>query len=149
MFFVVFFKPKTLSFPMQNKKVTQSCFRLCFQHREMKYKHAEVMMAMSRNHFQAELEVYKRHHNAIYEALLEVMAANHNCHRKALEEIHDRDVVELKKAMDPQLREHMKQLAKKHKDKQELSRWDTQLLPASVPFLLFLSLCPPLLCRSC
>lgn len=138
------FLPKTLSFPMQNKKVTQSCFHLCFQHREMKYKHAEVMMAMSRDHFQAELDVYKRHHNAIYEALLEVMAANHNCHRKALEEIHDRDVVELKKAMDPQLREHMKQLAKKHKDKQELSRWKTQLPLLPVPFFLLEPPTPPL-----
>ncbi|XP_070179515.1 1-phosphatidylinositol 4,5-bisphosphate phosphodiesterase classes I and II-like [Littorina saxatilis] len=92
------------------------------EHREMKYKHADVMMGMSKDHFQVELEVYKRHHNAIYDALYEVMTANHNCHKKALDEIHDRDVVELKKAMDPQIREHMKQLAKKHKDKQELSR---------------------------
>ena len=90
----------------------------------MKYKHADNLMTMGRDHAQAELEVFKRHHGTVYDALFEVMTANHNCHKKALQEIHDRDVVELKKAMDPQIREHMKQLAKKHKDKQELSRYD-------------------------
>lgn len=92
------------------------------QHREMKYKHSEVMLNMGRGHLEAELEISKRGHGAIYDVLTEVMTANHNCHKKALEEIHDRDVVDLKKAMDPQIREHMKTLAKKHKDKQELSR---------------------------
>nr|KAG5690368.1 hypothetical protein BaRGS_001290 [Batillaria attramentaria] len=92
------------------------------QHRDMKYDHAQAIMTMSREHFQVELEVYKRHRDAIYDALFSVMTTNHECHKKALDEIHDRDVVELKKAMDPQIREHMKALAKKHKDKQELSR---------------------------
>ncbi|KAL8603606.1 hypothetical protein ACOMHN_005548 [Nucella lapillus] len=92
------------------------------KHREMKYKHADVLMAANRDHFQAEMDVHKRHHTSLFDTLFEAMAANHNAHRKKLEEFHAQDVGDLKKAMDSQVRERMKELARKHKDKQELSR---------------------------
>ncbi|XP_076443085.1 1-phosphatidylinositol 4,5-bisphosphate phosphodiesterase classes I and II-like [Babylonia areolata] len=89
---------------------------------DMRYRHADTLRRMDCEHFQAEAEVLKRHHTAVYDALFEVLGTNHSTHKKSLQDIHDRDVVHLKKAMDPQIRDHMKQLAKKHKDKQELAR---------------------------
>ena len=41
---------------------------------------------------------------------------------KRLDEIHDKEVAELKKKLDAHNREEMKVLAKKHKDKSELDR---------------------------
>ncbi|XP_076463725.1 1-phosphatidylinositol 4,5-bisphosphate phosphodiesterase beta-1-like [Babylonia areolata] len=90
--------------------------------RGTKYKHADVMMALNRDHLQAQLDVHKRHHSALYDALFEAMAASQAAHRKRLDETHAHDVLELKKKRDPQIREHMKLLARKHTDKHELSR---------------------------
>lgn len=50
------------------------------------------------------------------------MQNTHTCHFRALDEIHDREVGELKKKMDSESRDYMKYLGKKHKDRQELSR---------------------------
>lgn len=69
-----------------------------------------------------QLELQNRHHEQIYDILKKLMETNHATHAKALEEIHDKEVTELKKRMDYQSREHMKVLGKKHKDKQELLR---------------------------
>lgn len=95
---------------------------MSLQHREMKYQHIQKYVALTRDQYQAEMDLFLQHHEPVYEALAAVMASNHECHQKALDEVHARDVVELQKAMDPQFREQMKMLAKKHKDKQELSR---------------------------
>ncbi|KAL8572076.1 hypothetical protein ACOMHN_026701 [Nucella lapillus] len=89
---------------------------------EMRYKQGDTLKTMDCEHYQAEAHVWKRHHTAVYEALMQVLASNHNCHHKGLQDIHDRDVANLKKVMDVQIRDHVKQLAKKHKDKQELAR---------------------------
>lgn len=75
-----------------------------------------------------ELELRTRHHDLIYDVLNKLMEANHAAHAKALDEIHDKEVTELKKNMDYQSREYMKILGKKHKDKQELSRLDIYIL---------------------
>ena len=42
---------------------------------------------------------------------------------KRLDDLHDKEVAELKKKLDGLSREEMKSLAKRHKDKSELSRW--------------------------
>lgn len=88
----------------------------------MKAFHARNMMKLCKQHYQLVLEVQNRHHGCIYDILQKLMEDNHSAHAKALEEIHDSEVTELKKKMDLQSREHMKILGKKHKDKQELSR---------------------------
>ena len=46
---------------------------------------------------------------------------------KCLDEIHDKEVGELKKKLDLQNREEMKLLAKKHKDKNELARYSVDI----------------------
>ena len=51
-----------------------------------------------------------------------MVSSSQASHIKQLEEVHDQDVAALKKVMDSQVREHMKQLAKKHKNKELLSR---------------------------
>lgn len=93
-----------------------------FQHREMKASHSRSMLKLCKEHCQLELEVKSRHHEHIYDVLAKLMEANHSGHAKTLDEIHDREVKELKNRMDAKSRDHMKQLGKKHKDKQELSR---------------------------
>ena len=53
---------------------------------------------------------------------------------KRLDDIHDKEVTELKKKLDGQNREEMKALAKKHKDKSELDRYTknvTQMVDCS------------------
>ena len=44
--------------------------------------------------------------------------------KKKLDEIHDKEVNDLKKKLDAQNREEMKALAKKHRDKNELARFE-------------------------
>ncbi len=46
---------------------------------------------------------------------------------KKLDDIHDKEVGELKKKLDSQNRDEMKQLAKKHRDKNELARLDLEI----------------------
>lgn len=94
-----------------------------FQHREMKSSHNDSIMKLCKDHYQLVLELQTKHHEHIYDALNKLMETNHAGHTKALDEIHDREVNDLKKKMDAQSRDHMKVLGKKHKDKQELSRY--------------------------
>lgn len=88
----------------------------------MKAAYANSVMKVCKEHFMMELELQRKHHDHIYDVLQKLMEANHAAHAKALDEIHDKEVTELKKIMDSQSREIMKELGKKHKDKQELSR---------------------------
>ncbi|XP_067682324.1 1-phosphatidylinositol 4,5-bisphosphate phosphodiesterase beta-1-like isoform X2 [Haliotis asinina] len=92
------------------------------QIRELKQNQTQIYVALCKDHYQAEMNIYLRHHDAIYSSLQQLFDASQASHNKRLEELHDREVGELKKKMDQQNREHMKVLAKKHKDKQELSR---------------------------
>ncbi|RUS73878.1 hypothetical protein EGW08_018364 [Elysia chlorotica] len=92
------------------------------KHREMKASQAKALLVLGKEHFQMELDVEARHHEAMYDVLHTIMEADHASHVKMLNGIHDSEVTELMKKMDVQNREHMKMLSKKHKDKQELSR---------------------------
>ncbi|XP_071081151.1 1-phosphatidylinositol 4,5-bisphosphate phosphodiesterase beta-1-like [Haliotis cracherodii] len=92
------------------------------QIRDMKQNQTQIYVALCKDHYQAEMNIYLRHHDAIYSSLHQLLDTSQASHSKRLEELHDREVGELKKKMDQQNREHMKVLAKKHKDKQELSR---------------------------
>ncbi|CAL1539426.1 unnamed protein product [Lymnaea stagnalis] len=92
------------------------------KHREMKATHNMSVMKLCKEHYQLEMEVKSRHHEHMFDVLAKLMETNHAGHARSLDEIHDREVTELKKNMDAKSRDHMKLLGKKHKDKQELSR---------------------------
>ena len=92
------------------------------QHKELKQSHAQILVAKNIDLFSAETNVYVRHHEHLYGVLQGLLAANHAQHKAQLVQLYDREVYELKKRMDQQSRDHMKALARKHKDKSELSR---------------------------
>ena len=52
-----------------------------------------------------------------------ITVSKQDSQKKKLDEIHDKEVNELKKKLDAQNREEMKALAKKHRDKNELARY--------------------------
>lgn len=90
--------------------------------KELRKSNAEVFVEMCKSHFQAELDVYIRHNTPIYETLRVVMDQNHKEHINKLQLIHDQEVKDLTKRMEAESKEQMRQLAKKHKDKQAISR---------------------------
>ncbi|CAG5124299.1 unnamed protein product, partial [Candidula unifasciata] len=92
------------------------------KHQDVKAAYSFTVKNICKEHYHMELELKTRHHDQIYDVLHKLMEANHAAHAKALDEIHEKEVIELKKKMDYQSREYMKILGKKHKDKQELSR---------------------------
>ncbi|XP_050405762.2 1-phosphatidylinositol 4,5-bisphosphate phosphodiesterase beta-1 isoform X2 [Patella vulgata] len=92
------------------------------KYKELTLTQAQVFVALCDDHYQAEKNVYENYNTPIYDCLLSLMDSNHLAHKKRIEELYDREVAELTKRMDAQSRDHMKLLAKKHKDKQELSR---------------------------
>lgn len=51
----------------------------------LKKSHAENFVAMCKDHFQAEMEIYMKHSNPVYDTLREVMDQNHKEHEKRLE----------------------------------------------------------------
>ncbi|XP_041352677.1 1-phosphatidylinositol 4,5-bisphosphate phosphodiesterase beta-1-like [Gigantopelta aegis] len=92
------------------------------KHKELKQSHAQILVAKNIDLYCAEMNIYIRHHEHIYGVLQNLMIANHSQHKQQLMQLYDREVFELKKRMDQQSRDHMKTLARKHKDKSELSR---------------------------
>ncbi|ESO90162.1 hypothetical protein LOTGIDRAFT_123959 [Lottia gigantea] len=92
------------------------------KYKELKCTQAQVFVALCKDHYQAEQSVYQNYNTPIYDCLITLMEASHASHKKRIEDLYDREVAELTKRMHAQSRDHMKLLAKKHKDKQELSR---------------------------
>lgn len=88
----------------------------------MKRTQAEVFVELCQDQFKAEMEVYQRYHEPMHDSLKQVVENNHQEQLRRISQIHDLEVQDLKKRMDAQSRDDMKALAKKHKDKQELSR---------------------------
>ena len=80
------------------------------------------MLQLCRTKLQTELSVTLKYHPQLYDQLQSLMETSQVQQIKRLGDIHDREVVELKKKLDAQSRDEMKSLAKKHKDKFELQR---------------------------
>ena len=81
------------------------------------------MYALCRTRLENELDLMLKYHLQLYDLLRTLMETNQEQQLKKLMDIHDKEVVELKKKLDVQSRDEMKQLAKKHKDKFELQRY--------------------------
>ncbi|XP_053374625.1 1-phosphatidylinositol 4,5-bisphosphate phosphodiesterase beta-1-like isoform X2 [Mercenaria mercenaria] len=100
--------------------------KLQIEHEErlqaLRKSHAETFVAMCKSHFQSEVDVCMKHSDPIYDALRKVMDQNHKEHEQRLKVIHDQEVKDLTKRMDAQTKEEMRNLQKKHRDKQAFNR---------------------------
>ncbi|GFS91481.1 1-phosphatidylinositol 4,5-bisphosphate phosphodiesterase classes I and II [Trichonephila clavipes] len=87
----------------------------------------QTMLALSKEHLNAELEICSKYQEPLYSALNKVMLQSQSAQVQMLHSLHDREVSELMKRLDAQTKEEMKNLSKKHKDKNELSRIKREL----------------------
>ena len=83
---------------------------------------AEGMMSLCREHYKTDTDVTCRYVILLNNALAHAIDLRQEALLNQLDDIHDREVSELKKKLDIYNREEMKALAKKHKEKNELSR---------------------------
>ena len=89
----------------------------------MKRSHIAAMLELFREQCTTELDLMMRYHPQLYDLMEQLIDVSRDQQLKKLDEIHDKEVMELKKKLDGLSREEMKMLAKKHKDKSELSRY--------------------------
>ena len=89
----------------------------------MKQAQTEDYIALCKEQYKLELDIHLKYHQFLYDTLNTQTMAFHDSQMQELDDIHDHEVGELKKKLDGQSREEMKALAKKHKDKNELSRF--------------------------
>lgn len=89
---------------------------------ELKKAQAAKMVQLCKDQYQIEYDLQVKYHPLLYDTLESTIAGCHNSQLNKLDELHDKEVLELKKKLDNQNREEMKALAKKHKDKNELAR---------------------------
>ena len=114
-------KDQTYSYTGTNKLTLTAS--LLLQLCELKQSQMDSMIALCKEQYKAELEVNMKYHPLLFEALRQAMEQHQAGQLKRLDDVHDKEVGELKKRLDAVSREEMKALAKKHKDKSELSRW--------------------------
>ncbi|XP_055938969.1 1-phosphatidylinositol 4,5-bisphosphate phosphodiesterase classes I and II-like isoform X2 [Argiope bruennichi] len=94
---------------------------------ELRKNFNQTMLALSKEHLNAELEICSKYQEPLYSALSKVMQQSQAAQVQQLHSLHDREVSELMKRLDAQTKEEMKNLSKKHKDKNELSRIKREL----------------------
>lgn len=93
-----------------------------FQLIQFRQTQIDEVIKLYEDQYRDELDVHLRHHDSVYDALKLAIEQSQLMHKKKLVEVRDSEVLELKRRLDAQNREDMKVLAKKHKDRQELSR---------------------------
>jgi len=93
-----------------------------YKHRELKASQIDGMLELCRNQNKAELDLHLKYHPQLFDLLDQLVSGSQDLQLKKLDEIHEKEVADLKKKLDAQNREEMKLLAKKHKDKSELAR---------------------------
>lgn len=96
------------------------------QHTNLCKSQCEVYIALCKDQYKAELDICLRYHEPLYSALGDLIEKANTERKQNLEDIHDQDVHDFKKRLEAQSRVEMKTLAKKHRDKQELSRWSVE-----------------------
>ncbi|XP_021345453.1 1-phosphatidylinositol 4,5-bisphosphate phosphodiesterase beta-1-like isoform X4 [Mizuhopecten yessoensis] len=92
------------------------------KHKEMRDTQTEMFVMMSKEHYQAELEIHQRHLEPLYTALKEIMEQDHKNHLKRLTDIHDGEVKKLSEDMEASRQKDNKQMSKQYKDKEERAR---------------------------
>jgi hypothetical protein len=91
---------------------------------ELKKNQAAKMVQLCKEQYQSELDLHLKYHPLLYDTLETIISTSYTNQLSRLDEVHDKEVGELKKKLDIQNREEMKVLAKKHKDKNELARFE-------------------------
>ena len=95
----------------------------CVQHRELKKEQTSKLASLCKEQYQAQLDLQLKYHPLLYDTLDTLVMNAYTSQLHKLDDLHDKEVLELKKKLDAQNREEMKALAKKHKEKNELARW--------------------------
>ncbi|XP_052272582.1 1-phosphatidylinositol 4,5-bisphosphate phosphodiesterase beta-1-like isoform X3 [Dreissena polymorpha] len=117
---------KSGSAPEVEKENAAKLDELLLQHEQdlkvLQKSQAEVFVNLCMDQYKRELDLSLRHSDPIYDTLQLVMDQDHKEHEHKLKAIHDHEVKELTKQMDARTKEEMKQLQKKSKDKQAVSR---------------------------
>lgn len=80
------------------------------------------MLQLYRNHHRAELDLQIDYQPMFKAKLEQLVALSRESMLQRLNKTHEREVGELKKKLEGQNWDEMKELAKKHKDKSELAR---------------------------
>ncbi|KAG8201638.1 hypothetical protein JTE90_012706 [Oedothorax gibbosus] len=94
---------------------------------ELRTNFNQTMLALTKEHLNAEMEIYSKYQEPLYAAISKVMQLSQAAQVQTLNTLHAREVSELMKRLDSQTKEEMKNLSKKHKDKNELSRIKREL----------------------
>ncbi|KAF8789783.1 1-phosphatidylinositol 4 like protein [Argiope bruennichi] len=89
---------------------------------ELQKIHSQTLMSITRELYKAELEIYERYQEPLFSAMEKSLLASQAAQMEYLKSLHDREVAELMKRLEVQNKEEMKDLSKKHKDKNELAR---------------------------
>ncbi|XP_069116132.1 1-phosphatidylinositol 4,5-bisphosphate phosphodiesterase beta-1-like isoform X3 [Argopecten irradians] len=92
------------------------------EHKELRDTQTEMFASISKEHYQAELEIHRRHLDPMYAALKEIMEADHKNHLKRLSDVHDTEVKKLTDDMEASRQKDNKQMSKQYKDKEERAR---------------------------
>ncbi|XP_060077533.1 1-phosphatidylinositol 4,5-bisphosphate phosphodiesterase beta-1-like [Ylistrum balloti] len=92
------------------------------KHKELRNTQTEMFVSISKEHYQAELEIYQRHLEPLYTTLKEIMETDHKNHLKRLSDVHDTEVKKLTDDMEASRQKDNKQMSKQYKDKEERAR---------------------------
>ncbi|XP_054713714.1 1-phosphatidylinositol 4,5-bisphosphate phosphodiesterase classes I and II-like [Uloborus diversus] len=89
---------------------------------ELQRIHTQTLIGLTKDLYKAELELYDRYQEPLFTAIEKSMLLSQAAQMDYLKSLHDREVTELMKRLELQNKEEMKELSKKHKDKNELAR---------------------------
>ncbi|XP_071037657.1 1-phosphatidylinositol 4,5-bisphosphate phosphodiesterase classes I and II isoform X2 [Parasteatoda tepidariorum] len=89
---------------------------------ELQKLHSHTLISLTKELYKAELELHQKYQESIYTAMEKSLMLSQTAQMDHLKSLHDREVAELMKRLEVQNKEEMKELSKKHKDKNELAR---------------------------
>ncbi|UYV82929.1 PLCB2 [Cordylochernes scorpioides] len=94
---------------------------------ELQRCHTESLVSLRKDLYRAEKELQEKYQEPLFTALEKAMKLSQEAQMDHLKSLHDREVSELMKRLETQNKEDMKNLSKKHKDKNELARIKREL----------------------
>lgn len=94
---------------------------------ELQQSHNLAMMNITKEQYRAEMDIHSKYMETLFGAMEKAMQASQAAQMQQLQGLHDREVTELMKRLEAQTKEEMRNLNKKHKDKNELDRIKREL----------------------
>lgn len=85
---------------------------------------SERLLAMSKEHVIQERELYEKYHEIVFSLLEKTMRSSQSNQMKMLRVLLDKETADVMKKLQDRRRHEMKSLAKIHKDKDEIGRYD-------------------------